>query len=531
VLAPTDSSDRWRATYVFDHHVSRLRFERPAGFYREGVWDVVTPGWSLERDGALQVLVASESAGARRVTVEFPVYTKTLQKEYEFFVAFSDDSVAVYTGHLSVFINDGSDDGEVVRALDVVPPDGANVVVRGVVGIGRTVVSDLPDDGTYLYIGGILPVETDAMVAILDPGAPSWLIDQLSTSVPTVMATYATGFGEALPTRPTVLFNFDTAATSGLSSGGGTLTGLIQMSASGDGWRTETPRTREQLLGLVAHEAAHLWNGQLHEYEDPADSWMHEGSADAFAGNALCAAGVIDKAGLAARRTRALNECAQGLIEGSLDTSADRGQFRNFYSCGEVIAAWSVAAQPDGTEEALFGLWRAVLGPPGHRYNRHAYFHALSTRGVEAVAIDALRQFIGMSHTDPSAALVALFKAIHVDLLRPQRPAPGDRPPLAVLVMRHLMSTSCQGRMSFSVDGPRLRTSAIQACAPFRTALSVATIEDYGLRDGDRAFDAAHEMCAARQPVRLGLEGGGEVAVPCLVPLATRPDVLGYPEG
>ena len=38
----------WRATYVLDGLESELRFQRRAGFYREEVWEVVTPGWRLD---------------------------------------------------------------------------------------------------------------------------------------------------------------------------------------------------------------------------------------------------------------------------------------------------------------------------------------------------------------------------------------------------------------------------------------------------------------------------------------------------
>ena len=43
-------------------------------------------------------------------------------------------------------------------------------VVRGNLARGRTVWVDPDRDGTYVYFGTIEPLETDAMIAVVDPG-------------------------------------------------------------------------------------------------------------------------------------------------------------------------------------------------------------------------------------------------------------------------------------------------------------------------------------------------------------------------
>jgi len=284
VLERAERDGWWRATYRLDGRAGELRFQRPAGFYREDVWEVTTPGWRLERQGDHQLLVAD--AYADRVVVEFPVYTDHLVKEYEFFRKFTDGSLAVYTGHLYVTTEPPAEDGAEDEAdylvrVELVPRDDEHLVVRGNLARGRTVWDDPDGDGTYVYFGTIDPLETEAMIAVVDPGAPGWLVEQLHRLLPEMFAMYTAGFDEPLPWKPVVLFNFENVERGGLSSGGGTLSGLVQISATGSAWHDATPSSSEHLLYLVAHEAAHLWNGQLHPYRDAADSWMHEGSADA----------------------------------------------------------------------------------------------------------------------------------------------------------------------------------------------------------------------------------------------------------
>ncbi len=100
VLERAEREGWWRATYLLDSPAGELRFQRPARFFREEVWEVATPGWRLERRGEHQRLVADADVAASRVTVEFPVHTDHLVKEYEYFQKFTDGSLAVSTGHL-----------------------------------------------------------------------------------------------------------------------------------------------------------------------------------------------------------------------------------------------------------------------------------------------------------------------------------------------------------------------------------------------------------------------------------------------
>src|SRR5690348_9081805 len=93
---------KWRATYALTQPVTSLRFERPAGFFRERVWTVVTPGYRLNRQGEWQTLALDPNATAQKeIVFEFPEFTDPLPKEYELFQAFTDGGLAIYTGHFN----------------------------------------------------------------------------------------------------------------------------------------------------------------------------------------------------------------------------------------------------------------------------------------------------------------------------------------------------------------------------------------------------------------------------------------------
>ncbi|MDX1388306.1 MAG: hypothetical protein R3344_03905 [Acidobacteriota bacterium] len=537
VLERAQTDGIWQATYHLAEPASRLRFSRQAGFYREDVWEIVTPGWRFDRVGEDQVLVADQGALSDTIVVRFPVYTENLPKEYELFAEFTDGSVAIYTGHLYVTTADapadGADDAVFLQRLELVANDGEKIVVQGIVGEDRVVWEDPHGDGTYVYFGGIEPLETDSMIGIVDPGAPRWLVEQLNRMLPAFFAAYTERFGEQLPWKPIVLFSFVDIDRPGLSSGGGTLTGLIQMSATGHEWHEATPESSEHLLYLIAHEAAHLWNGQLHPYEDSADSWMHEGSADAFAELVLLDAGAIDSNRLAERRTEALNLCVRGLRDGSLATSNQPGRFQNYYACGNLIAVWSVAATPKASGSDLYGIWRALFArsdPEEGSYDRATYFAALEAAGVAPGRIRDLQELIDSEHRDPAARWIEFFGDVGIDLEVMERPIPSLRRRYASAALSHLMAENCDGHVSYYNERDRLRTAVMEDCEPFRDELKIVAIEGYPMEDGDLALEATHRRCGEGEAVTVGLEAGGTARIPCATPPPPEPPPLRFPQ-
>ncbi len=526
VLERADRDGWWRATYRLTAPADSLRFQRLASFYREDVWEVVTPGWRLGREGNNQFLVADVATD--EIVVEFPVYTEHLPKEYEFFRTFTDGSLTIYTGHLYVTTDppppkDTEDDAEYLVRVELVPKDGEHVVVRGNLVDERTTWEDPAGDGTYVYFGTIEVLETDAMIGVVDPGTPDWLVEQLNRLLPKMFEIYADGFSEPLPWKPMVLFNFEDIDKGGLSSGGGTLSGLVQMSAIGNEWHGATPQSSEQLMYLIAHEAAHLWNSQLHGYVDGGDSWMHEGSADAFGELALLRTGTIDAKRHAERLTEALNLCVAGLADGALHDSGERRQFKNYYSCGHIIAVWSVAAVGGSSDlDGLFDVWRGVFAlssPDDSRYDRDSYFRALESLGVEADRIERLRAIVDEELDDPAAGMMEFLASAGIDTMIADRPAPAMRREHAAATLQHLMGRACEGRYSFNRAWPVLRTFSIEGCAPFDRALRVTGIQGYQVdTGGDRALEATAQRCRAGRPVTLELEGGETTRTPCTEP-------------
>jgi hypothetical protein len=511
----------WRATYTFQAPVQELRFARPANFYRESVWRVTTPGYRFDRRSGDQLVTRDDGAEARAVlTFEFSSFTGVIPKEYELFLAFTDGAVALYSGHFHATPTYVGQAGPArpVHALLVIPPGAAHAVVRGRVVEGPVRLPDDNGDGTYVYLGSAAPIETPHLLAIVDPGMPRWLLDQFESTLPALFDAFTERLGAPLPWKPLVLYSFRDTAASGYSSGGGTLTGLLTMTLEGRAWYERNEMAAAQAFHLLAHESAHLWNGQLVASPGGAESWMHEGSADAMANDLLLAFEVIDADRHRASRELAMNQCAAALAQGPLSSAADRGAFRAFYDCGAIMALWTEAAlrrvRPDAD---LFSYWRTLIGAGlanDTSYDAPLYFSVLSDLGVSADAIAKMRSFVTAARS-PEIAIAGLREAGMPVTVGQADPPVAFQRELARRAFGHVMATACGG-MSFRAGSP-IVTDPISGCAPFGEAHRIAGMEGFRVSDqGAAAYDAVAARCAEGGSIRLeGEDGGVVVAVAC----------------
>lgn len=377
----------WRATWRFPEPVSGMRFARPAHYFREDAWRVLTPGYALARDGNSQVVLGGNALAVSEIQIEFPVDTRKFPREYEFFHRFSDGSVALYTGMLHA----ETLDGHVVAAAVTIDPGPA----RGLV------TTDAEGaDGTYAYVGNITPLHAAHMSAVVDPGLPAWLAYELELRTQAFFALLAERTGHRLERRPLVLFNFVPGELDGYAYRGGVLHGVIHLSAVGDGWHEADPRAVREMLRFIAHEAAHMWNADLVKYRSGSPPWLHEGGAEALAVRLLVAAGLTGPTALAAFDAGALDECIRQPMVALGDARADRAH----YACGSLVASWSErllqAADPALDLFDFTGRLIEHAQAGDGRYGEDDWFAVLKAMGAEAAAVDALQAFV----REPQAA-------------------------------------------------------------------------------------------------------------------------------
>jgi hypothetical protein len=501
----------WRATYELTEPASELRFERTP--FRKDVFEALTEGFAIERDGETDVL-RTAGAPVQRIAVRFPEYTRELEKEYDFFQKFTDGSIAIYTGHLAARPAGAADP---IRRFRFVPPVGQHVVVGGAVVKAPAEWVDVEGEGAYVYIGSIVPIDTRELVSIADPGLPQWLWEETRVALPRLFDFYAERLGVSSQERPLVMFNAVDRGASGYSYGGGTLPGQIQLTVDGGAWKERSDDALLQLLHFLAHESAHLWNGRIILYDGTDDAWMHEGSADALTERTLRELGYLDDAKYSDAQTEALNECRRKIGSFPLRDAAKKNAFQLYYTCGNSLALFTENAI---TSRDLFAFWKSLIArvrAAGRtKFDTSDYHAAMTAAGASAEDVAQLQRFVAESTTPEALADMLRSKGLRLTEATPSR-SWGQS--VARDALLRLLTQNCMGSYGFTTTDSGFGMTKTNACGPLPGGGTVRAIGGHDvLSDGAATWNELHERCGSSQPVRVDVAMEGIVSavdVPC----------------
>jgi hypothetical protein len=445
------AEDSWNVRYEFSAPVRGIVFSRGLQPPREARWSVrskgETPRWTRIGQGEAILLGQADS---RAVVVGFPS-DPALRQDYLFTVAYTDGSRLLYTGHLAVepltcpkpkaCSADELERGKADARWEFRTAANRGVRVLDRAGRGgltwKPPPALVPENGTYVYFGDIEPRATERLTAVVDPGLPEWTIELAAGFLPRLFDYYAEDLGVELDFNPLVLMSFMQPETPGLTptgttSKGGTLDGLIQFALGGDGWAGADPGTTHSLRKSLAHEAFHLWNGQMfHRRLGRSDRWLSEGSADYFAYVALRDLGFTDGETFERVIVRDANRCIVAIRGSPLARSG--GEDDAFYPCGAVIQFLADRAVEEGTGgeqdvASLFGaMFRAALA--GDRsYARFDWLEEFQVLAGDLTATAAIERLLHAGvRTDADEFFRERLAAagLAVELV-PVEDAPGD---------------------------------------------------------------------------------------------------------
>ena len=513
--------DRWRAEYRFDEPVEALRFVRRPPF-RVDEWTVATEGLELVRLDRDDFVVGDKPF--TRLTLELPTNTDWLLKDYELVNRYTDGGLIFYTGHLDVYPVKRGANGDWVTVdryrggprptvryrFEPLPETSVRIP-----GGGGDYASN--EHGVYVYFGSAEPIATDDVLAIVDPGLPPHLRATFDAYLPRLFALYEDQLGHTLSQRPTIYFTARQGDGNGYSTHGGVTGGVVQLTVEAD-FANPPQQLEERLIHLIAHESAHLWNGNAFRHDHSAgSSWLHEGSADVLAELALTRLGYYDQDQLMTFAERQATECARGLSRMRLFDAADQQRFDLMYSCGAVIAHLTDAAVG---EQSLFDFWARLFDTASAtgEYTAADYFALVWELGGREAA-DTIYRLVHEQHEDSfefvRQALVAAGFKVEVEI----GPAADDISGSA-RALSHLMGQDCKGSYSIYTETDVLKIAGVPGCAHFENEVfyPVTHVAGHPVTDGAGVDDAIARLCGTDDPVPLTLQDGADLAVPCAKP-------------
>lgn len=403
-----ESGERFRAEYCLAREVTALRFERPIERLRSSHWRASDDALALEvaPDGSAE-LARRDGAPFRCATLALGVFTERPEANYYAFSPFSDGGLSVYTGYL---IAHARSDGE-WRATELA----ATYVGRD----GERIVTRAPDALTeqFVYFGPQAPVASGGLRALVDPAMSAAARDRLLETLPAVDELLGEVFGFR-PAAPYLLFlATELDAFDGYSINGGALPGQILFTVKGREAAAEMTRDPLRQARLAAHELLHLWQQEVWFGSLGVDRpWVHEGSAEALALEALRRTGALDPAGYARSWREMESSCAEKLERSSVHAGPAAGNFDVVYPCGALFNRLAgELLDPVDPGSGLVDLWRALAGRPEAERSGPSeplFFDALGRLGVAAERVAALAALLDWTGDRASfAAELAALRA------------------------------------------------------------------------------------------------------------------------
>ena len=408
-----EKKGHWRADYTLNAPTQTLRFIRPSNGMRPTQVRILDPGFVWARQGEDDVIVRADGAPFRAVSIAEATEFNLPEKDYLPFAQFGDGGLLIYTGRFhacgDICPLDASGDQGPFR-ITINPGErlfksGGAIVAHGKVATGAISFTDR-GDGTKIYVGNGTIKSNGAFVSIIDRRLPRLIRHDLERLFPVLMEAFAERLGP-LPRRPMLFVSYNVPGTvvAGSSIKGGALPDQVFMHFEGaETAAFSTSQDFEPFIAwFFAHEAAHLYQRGREMQRDEADSWIHEGGAEALAALALTAIG-FDRDAVAARISEKSDACAKALKRGAVASAYERRDFDTFYSCG-LMAHLSVHDALSRSGSDLFAVWRNFMAyvADGGAWSGDAFMAEAENLGVDPQTLAFIRALID-SETPTAAA-------------------------------------------------------------------------------------------------------------------------------
>ncbi len=505
------NDDQWQVIYQLPIAVDHVAFNRNSNFDRRNLYQLDPTKFVWDKAGDVLLIRSLDGSKFTSLELSFSSYYDFIQKDYTHNIKYTDGSTLLYTNHLTLGANIIED-----KAVSPIGASfsgtqfhfyapGQNIIFLGQAYSDQTHWT-LENEGTYIYFGNITPIETDNMLAIVDPQLPKWVWNQTLKYFPQLFDYYQSKTGQALNFKPVVFFNYDQLDGDYSNYSGGTLDGLVQLTINGKRWIEENDRQFNTLFYFLAHEAAHFWNGQMFTFEEQHHAWMHEGGADAFANFAMLEFGLIDNSQMMLRFEQAANNCVLNKGTESLEQAAELWRYRNYYDCGAAMALAShLAIQAESPEKSVFDVWQAIFkaNAVSRSYNQQDYFDQLSLLTGSETLTQALARFSRDTELDNQTEVASWFKQSGTTVSLSEDYPAAVKQHWGKQIVSDLMRTHCNA-ISISSYDDYLKTYPIESCKAFEKSYEIQYVGNFDIyKEGIAAYQLFRESCVNKRSIVL----------------------------
>jgi hypothetical protein len=384
----------------------------------------------------------------------------------------------------------------------------------------------LPHDASptgFVYFGPKAYVkDRGSFVMIAQPDFPATLDAQVSRHFTSVIGSYTTNLGQALPSKPIVIAQISQNLRGYQGSVSEGFVTHLRFSASG--WEKIDLGLSNWLKGFIAHEVFHFWNGGLVSSSGEG-TWLHEGSAEYAAIVTTHGDNPQDRQALNREIASNLARCQSALIRQG-HPALDRLPFVDNsirYPCGAIMmwAADLRARKLSNGTRTFFDVWRDIvaraLARPDRQYRIADFTELVDPQsGHQVEAIRLLREGSGAQR------FADVVSALRADGARIDQSMTADT--MRAGVIRHVIVRNCRlepGKpYGYGVNGRVVTLDTYEGCGVLAGSPIVAAIEGIDpLALSGVNYASFQRKCAISEPLAFTMGNGHVVNVPCPAPL------------
>jgi len=265
--------------YTSDNPVKHITFQRSPDNSRVSRWVAKSSDFKIINKDNYETIIRVDGKPFTKVEFQLTPTYIPLPKEYAPFSPFSDGGMLFHSGRFFT-CPELCDNSLNTWHISVQASKEESIIVDGVVHSG--VVSWIDSgEGKKVYVGKNKPIQDEHFVSLIDENLPILLKQLMSQYLPKLLSFFPENMG-ALSYRPSLYASYSQSDDGRYGNQGGTLPGQIFMHWYGD--KSIEKLNEEATLWFFAHEVAHLYQGRGVDINALSDAWVHEGSAELFAG-------------------------------------------------------------------------------------------------------------------------------------------------------------------------------------------------------------------------------------------------------
>ena len=364
VLGFSDDGRNLEVSYRLAEPATAIVFARNPDDSRSVHWRTTSTDFEIVRRSGKELIRRKDGGYFSTAGITVPAAYRPLPKDYAAFSPFSDGGMLVHSGRfqgcpVAAGLDDRACEGP--WPMQIAARPGTHIFLNGTRYEGSASWLDTRD-GSKIYVGPADLVADARFIQVVDPELPAEISGPMFTSMPQIMRYFERRL-PPLVQRPMLFVSYDPDYEHGYGHQGGTLPDQVFMHFYGPVWRDAGAKggMPEDTLWFFAHEVAHLFQHGVKGTRE--SSWIHEGSAEAFAYLALESLGLVPAEYLHERRRRAVEACREALGKGPLTGAADRGEFSDYYDCGLILflAIDNTLRASSGKQQGLSGFWSALI--------------------------------------------------------------------------------------------------------------------------------------------------------------------------